>query len=65
MITLTGGQLKQALEFLAPDGTPEQLLSDVTIDWIQDGHSGPGYYAHLTEEPGEGSIILDLIFEQP
>lgn len=57
-ITLNGYQLRNALEFCAPDATPEQLESDVTIQY-GDGHSGKGHYVCSTEYPDEGSILLD------
>lgn len=59
MVTLNGYQLREALEFIAPDGDPEQLESDVTIQWGKTGHSGEGYYACMTEYPDEGCILLD------
>ena len=55
-LTLNGYQLKSALEFLAPDGTREQLESDVGIFYGK-GHSGEGYYAALADCPEEGSIL--------
>lgn len=65
MVTLNGYQLKEALEFIAPDGEAEQLEADVTIEWGDDGHAGKGYYASITEYPDEGSILLDGKPESP
>jgi len=59
-ITLTAKQLKSALEFVAPDGTEDQLKQEVSIGWISRKESNIGYYAWLTEEPGEGSIFLGI-----
>ena len=56
-LTLNGYQLKEALEFVAPDGEADQLETDVTIQWGE-GHCGPGHYVSLTEYPDEGSILL-------
>lgn len=56
-LTLNGYQLKEALEFVAPDNDADQLETDVTIQWGE-GHCGPGHYACLTEYPDEGSILL-------
>lgn len=59
-VTLSGNQLKDALEFLAPDNTKEQLDSEVTIFWIStDDSSTCGYYAVETECEEEGSVFLD------
>ncbi len=57
-VTISGNDLKEALEFIAPDGTPKQLKCDVRIEWGQNGHSGPGYYCFDVEYPDEGSILL-------
>lgn len=59
-ITLTGAQLLEALDFAAPDRETEglQLEHEVTIQ-RGDGHSGPGFYCWLTDEPEEGAILLD------
>ncbi|OZI30826.1 hypothetical protein CAL29_22885 [Bordetella genomosp. 10] len=63
-LTLNGHQLWDALEFLAPDRTDEQLEQAVCI------HPGPartadgfteaaGLYCWLADYPEEGSIRLD------
>ena len=63
-VVLNGYQLKEALEFLAPDDTDEQLEEEVCIalrDKGQDidGHEAPrGIYCWLDEYPEEGSILL-------
>ncbi len=58
-VTLNGYQLRNALEFCAPDNDADQLESEVSIQWGDAGHSGAGYYACCTEYPEEGSILLD------
>lgn len=58
-ITLTCSQLKKALEFGAPDiNDQEQLETEMTITWSEDGHSGKGYYCYYSELPEEGAIFL-------
>jgi hypothetical protein len=57
-VTLTGYALKAALEFSAPDMSPDQLETEVNIQWGDEGHSGAGYYACIAEYPEEGSIML-------
>jgi len=56
-ITLNGHQLLNALQFIAPDRTTDQLESDATIQWGS-GHSGEGHYICMTEYPEEGWILL-------
>jgi len=58
-ILLTGQQLKDALEFVAPDGTQEQLETEVVIG-IGDAsaHAGIGPYVWLAEYPEEGAMQL-------
>ena len=57
-ITLSGAQLLEALEFIAPDRDAEQLESEVTIE-RGTGHTGDGMYCWSTEYPEEGAILLD------
>jgi hypothetical protein len=63
-VVLSGYQLKEALEFLAPDDTDEQLEQEVCIalrdkGLDMDGHEAPrGTYCWLDEYPEEGSILL-------
>lgn len=64
-VTLSGYALKAALEFSAPDMTPEQLETEVNIQWGDAGHSGSGYYACIAEYPEEGSIMLPEGAEPP
>ena len=35
-----------------------EVPGDVAVDWCDTGHSGPGWYAHYTEYPDEGSVFL-------
>ncbi|SAL26270.1 hypothetical protein [Caballeronia telluris] len=59
-VTLTGAQLLEALDFVAPDGPhdADQLECEVTIQ-RGEGHDGPGTYCWLTEYPEEGATLLD------
>ncbi|WP_322089971.1 DUF551 domain-containing protein [Burkholderia cenocepacia] len=57
-LTLSGAQLLEALEFIAPDRDAEQLESKVTIQ-RGTGHTGHGMYCWSTEYPEEGAILLD------
>ncbi|ENW92776.1 hypothetical protein F904_02719 [Acinetobacter dispersus] len=60
-ITLSGHQLKSLLEFANPDGDNDldQLETELTISFLEDGHSGKGYYVWMTEYPEEGCMFLD------
>lgn len=69
-VTLTCEQLLTALQYGAPDlqierteYSEEQMETEMSIVWLEDGHSGKGYYAYYTELPEEGSINLDLMEE--
>ncbi|OCZ10402.1 hypothetical protein BFR95_01175 [Acinetobacter pittii] len=57
-ITLTCAELKEAYDFGAPDESQDQMTDLVTIGWHENGHSGAGYYAYMTECEDEGSIKL-------
>ncbi|WP_151742792.1 MULTISPECIES: hypothetical protein [unclassified Acinetobacter] len=65
-ITLNCESLLEAFQYGAPDYNNEELSEDVknqlstemTIVWWENGHSGTGYYAYCTEYPEEGSIRL-------
>lgn len=59
-ITLSGHQLKALLDFCNPDGEndKDQLDTEVSIEYVKDGHSGTGYYFYITDYPEEGSLIL-------
>lgn len=64
-IALNGHQLREALTFLAPDNTNDQLDGDLVIELH---HAGPDYpiaglYAYHAECPEEGAILLDGIPE--
>jgi adenine-specific DNA-methyltransferase len=45
-----------------PDGEKdlEQLETELTIKFFEDGHSGKGYYFWMTEYPEEGAMKLDI-----
>jgi hypothetical protein len=63
-LVLSGYQLREALDFLAPDGDADQLEQEVCIALRDegkdvDGEMRPrGMYCWLEEYPDEGSIIL-------
>jgi len=54
LIRLTGSQLKAALEFIAPDGTEEQLKSEIDIYMSAAGN----IVVFEAECPEEGGIEL-------
>lgn len=61
---VNGFQLRDALEFIAPDGTDEQLETEAVIQWgpqrVHDEGTDPeGYYCWFADYPEEGSIPLD------
>jgi hypothetical protein len=59
-VCITAAQLKAALEFVAPDGTPEQLEDEVTIGYLEaEGGRVAGHYAWLTDYPDEGGMLLE------
>lgn len=66
-ITLTGKQLRNAIEFVNPDGVGDldQLECEVTIRHFNDAIDGDGepmpsgIYAYLAEYPEEGRVSLD------
>jgi hypothetical protein len=59
-IILTGAQLLEALEFIAPDRAtdPEQLESEVAIAYGE-GHGGRNTYVWCADYPEEGSFVCD------
>jgi hypothetical protein len=59
-LVLTGAQLLEALDFIAPDRATdaEQLESEVAIEY-GDGHAGKAMYCWCAEYPEEGSWVLD------
>ncbi|EPJ5561332.1 hypothetical protein L4P27_006078 [Pseudomonas aeruginosa] len=64
-IALNGHQLREALSFLAPDNTTDQLDGDLVIELH---HAGPDYpiaglYAYHSDCPEEGAILLEGIPE--
>lgn len=63
ILTITGYQLREALEFLAPDGEAEQLEQSVCIQHgpertHEEGTDPAGLYCWLDDYPEEGSIPL-------
>lgn len=60
-IILNGHQLKGLLDFVNPDGEKDldQLETELTISFFEDGHSGKGYYFWMTEYPEEGAMKLE------
>ncbi|WP_254616614.1 hypothetical protein [Burkholderia metallica] len=57
-LTLSGAQLLEALDFLAPDRDRDQLESELTFQ-RGEGHAGNGMYCWLTEYPEEGALFVD------
>lgn len=57
-LTLTGAQLLEALDFIAPDRDREQLETKLTFQ-RGEGHAGNGMYCWVTEYPEEGAIFVD------
>ncbi|MEM5384178.1 hypothetical protein VSR68_11370 [Paraburkholderia phymatum] len=59
-VILTGAQLLEALEFIAPDRATdhEQLEATVAIQYGE-GHGGKAHYVWCAEYPEEGSFVLD------
>lgn len=67
-LVMNGYQLQNALEFLAPDDTPEQLEYTLVIEHHEKDLVFPeaGLYAYHDECPEEGAILLrDLEVEGP
>ena len=60
LVTLTGAQLVQALDYIAPDRDTDadQLECEASISF-GDGHSGKGYYCWATDYAEEGAILLE------
>lgn len=60
VVTLTCSELLEAFQFGAPDGEgdEDQMATEMTIEWLEEGHSGKGYYAYYSELPEEGAIKL-------
>ncbi|WP_319711562.1 hypothetical protein [Pseudomonas aeruginosa] len=53
--------MRAALDFIAPDGTAEQLESEACIEWRQQDADflEAGLYAFCAEYPEEGGVLLD------
>lgn len=63
-VALTCAQLREAFMFGAPDkDDQEQLETEMTISWSENGHSGKGYYCYYSDLPEEGAIFLDDVIE--
>ncbi|HGQ7368004.1 TPA: hypothetical protein ACL1SI_003684 [Pseudomonas aeruginosa] len=60
-LLINGYQLRAALDFIAPDGTAEQLESEACIEWRQQDADflEAGLYAWGAEYPEEGCVLLD------
>ncbi|WGS44032.1 hypothetical protein LFL97_25820 [Burkholderia sp. JSH-S8] len=63
-LTLSGAQLLEALDFIAPDRDADQLESELTFQ-RGNGNAGNGMYCWLTEYAEEGAILLDGSTVQP
>jgi hypothetical protein len=57
-IILTGAQLLEALDFIAPDRDQDQLESEVAFAYGE-GHGGTAMYVWCAEYPDEGSFVCD------
>lgn len=59
-LVMNGYQLQNALEFMAPDGTPDQLEQTLVIEPHEQDADFPetGLYAYHDECPEEGAILL-------
>ncbi|PRH34378.1 hypothetical protein [Burkholderia gladioli] len=57
-LILTGAQLLEALDLVAPDRTADQFESEVSFQY-GNGHSGKGMYCWITDYPDEGASLLD------
>ncbi|MFK8398120.1 hypothetical protein M2D07_006365 [Pseudomonas sp. BGr12] len=66
-IIINGHQLRNALEFLAPGNSPEQLGEDLVIELHAKDDDFPiaGLYAYHSECPEEGAIFLDDTTQRP
>ncbi|WP_186019693.1 hypothetical protein [Burkholderia gladioli] len=58
ILTLTGAQLLEALDLIAPDRAADQLESEVSFQYGK-GHEGEGMYCWMTEYPDEGATKID------
>ncbi|MGV8746742.1 hypothetical protein ACV36R_12490, partial [Pseudomonas aeruginosa] len=60
-LLINGYQLRAALDFIAPDGTAEQLESEACIEWRQQDADflEAGLYAFCAEYPEKGGVLLD------
>ncbi len=60
-LLINGYQLRAALDFIAPDGTAEQLEREACIEWRQQDADflEAGLYAFCAEYPEEGGVLLD------
>ncbi|WP_244131569.1 hypothetical protein [Burkholderia gladioli] len=63
-LILTGAQLLEALDLIAPDRAADQLESEVSFQY-SNGHDGEGMYCWVTEYPEEGATKLDSSIAQP
>lgn len=63
-VTLTCAELQEAYYLGCPDETPDQEQTEMYIKWLDDGHSGAGYYCWVSECAEEGCIKLGEVKEQ-
>ncbi|MBD9675572.1 hypothetical protein IB274_02615 [Pseudomonas sp. PDM18] len=66
-VIINGHQLRNALEFLAPDNSAEQLGENLVIELHAKDDDFPvaGLYAYHSECPEEGAIFLDDTAQHP
>lgn len=59
-ITLTQKEVRGIIEFFGGDEDDE---TEITIGWVEEHESGPGYYLWMTDYPEEGSVPLKVAAE--
>ena len=58
-INLSGHQLEFLLEMANPDVDDlDQLETEISVEYFEDGHSGSGLYFYYTDLPEEGCMKL-------
>jgi hypothetical protein len=59
-LTLTPEEILGLVEF---SGADEADASEITINYLYEHEGGPGWYAHISEYPEEGSIPVHLPYD--
>lgn len=55
---LTAPMLRQALNFICPDGSAEHDEDELSTGVLKDCEDGPGIYVWMTEYPDEGAVLI-------